>query len=119
MRIFLIAFIAALLVGTAGASTSSGLHGRVMRGPISPVCIAMQPCTAPAKGLTLVFSRHGRAVARTITNSDGWYRVTLARGLYTVAAGTSAANRRLQPTQAQVLAGQSRRLDFSIDTGIR
>jgi hypothetical protein len=119
MRIFLTALVAALLAGSAGATTSSGLHGRVMRGPTSPVCIAERPCNAPAKGLTLVFSRNGRAVGRTITSAEGFYRVALARGLYGVAAGTSAANHRLQPTRADVLAGQYRRLDFSIDTGIR
>ncbi len=91
-----------------------------MRGPITPVCAAEQPCSAPAKGVTLVFSRNGRTVGRTTTNAEGWYRVTLRPGLYTVGiTSTQTSGHRLKPTRADVITDHYRRLDFSIDTGIR
>jgi hypothetical protein len=121
MRFLLPAVVAAVLVGSAGAATiSSGLRGFVMRGPVSPVCVAEQPCSAPAKGVTLDFSRNGRTVGRTTTNAKGWYRVTLRPALYSVGiASAQTAGRGLAPTRATVITGRYRRLDFSIDTGIR
>ena len=44
---------------------------------ISPVCAAEQPCDAPAKHATLLFSRNGAVVGRAITDTEGRYRVQL------------------------------------------
>ena len=95
-----------------------------MRGPIAPVCAVGQPCDAPAKDVTLVFSRNGEVVRRTKTNDKGRYRVALAPGLYSVRLGKAQRQvqrigRGLQPTRVRVLADRFRRVDFSIDTGIR
>jgi hypothetical protein len=118
----LAAFVAA---SSAGAATSStGLRGVVMRGPIAPVCAVEQPCDAPAKDVTLIFSRDGKVVRRTTTNDKGRYRVALAAGLYSVRLGKTQRQvqrigRGLQPTRVRVLANRFRRIDFSIDSGIR
>ena len=98
----------------AGATTRSGLHGLVSRGPITPMCVAEQPCDAPAPGVTLVFVRAGHDAVRTRTSSAGTYRVVLAPGVYTVTSGA-----RMEPVSARVVAGRFRTVDFSIDTGIR
>src|SRR5918911_5033337 len=84
----LAALAAVLVASSAGAAaSSSGLRGLVTRGPIAPVCAVGQPCSEPAKDVTLVFSRNGRVVRRTRTNDRGRYRVALAPGLYTVRLG--------------------------------
>ena len=91
MRFFRIVLVASMLVGSAAATTNhSGLRGPSMRGPISPVCAAERPCSAPAKALTLVFRSNGRTVGRTQTDNHGWYRVALRPGYYTV--GTTSTN---------------------------
>ena len=95
-----------------------------MRGPIAPVCAVDQPCDAPAKYVTLVFSRNGEVVRRTKTNDKGRYRVALAPGVYSVRLGKAQGQvqrigRGFQPTRVRVLANRFRRVDFSIDTGIR
>lgn len=106
-----------LLAGGATASTvGNGLYGHVMRGPISPVCAAEAPCSAPAAGAVLVFSRAGGDVARTRVRADGSYRIALAAGTYAVRA---VAMRPVEPDRASVRAGHFRKVDFSIDTGIR
>jgi hypothetical protein len=70
--------------------------------------------------VTLAFSRNGRIVARAVTNTAGWYRITLGPGVYSVATKAApTAIRRLQPTRAVVVTDRYRRVDFSIDTGIR
>ena len=117
----LAALAALVAVSSAGAATStSGLRGIVTRGPIAPVCVAGQPCDAPAKNLTLVFVRNGHVARRTKTNERGRYRVALAPGLYAVRLTTkSSIGRGLEPERARVVAGRFRRVDFSIDTGIR
>lgn len=115
------ALVVLLAASSAGAATSSsGLRGIVMRGPITPVCVAEQPCDAPAKHVTLVFSRNGRAVRRARTNEQGRYRVTLAPGLYAVRlALKQTVGRGLEPSRARVAQNRFRRVDFSFDTGIR
>ena len=107
--------------GSAGASTNpSGLWGEVKRGPVTPVCVAEQPCYAPAKGVTLVFLRSGIVVRRATTNDLGRYRVRLPAGTYSVRLPQKPAiGRDLEPAQARVRAGRYARVDFSIDTGIR
>jgi hypothetical protein len=103
--------------GAAQASgVRSGLYGDVTRGPISPVCRAGQPCTAPAAGAVLVFSRSGRERGRAHVRTDGTYRIALATGTYSVRA---VSKRPLAPAKAWVRKGRYRHVDFSIDTGIR
>jgi hypothetical protein len=120
MRV-LAAFAASVAVSAAGAATSpSGLRGMVTRGPITPVCAAEVPCDGPAKNVTLVFSRYGRVVRRATTNDQGRYRVRLAPGLYAVRLQVKQQiGRGLQPERARVAPSRFRRVDFSIDTGIR
>jgi len=117
----LAALAAAVVASSAGAATSSsGLRGLVTRGPIAPVCVAGQPCSEPAKNVTLVFSRNGRVVRRARTNDQGRYRVALAPGLYSVRLTPKPRiGRGLEPVRARVLRAHFRRVDFSIDTGIR
>ena len=111
------AFVGVALDASAMAKPS-GLYGQVRRGPIAPVCTAEQPCDEPAVGVTLVFSRAGRELARTTTRADGTYRVRLAPGLYGVSRARRTA-RPVEPVTARVPIGGYARVDFSIDTGIR
>ncbi|MEN3342790.1 MAG: hypothetical protein V7644_2194, partial [Actinomycetota bacterium] len=46
---------------------TSGLHGVVTRGPTQPVCQVGVPCSKPAVGAVLVFSRNGTVAARVRT----------------------------------------------------
>ena len=117
----LAAFAAAVAASSAGAATTpSGLRGLVTRGPIMPVCVAGQPCSGPAKNVTLVFSRNGRVMRRATTNDQGRYRVRLAPGLYSVRLQVKQRiGRGLEPGRARVARSRFRRVDFSIDTGIR
>jgi hypothetical protein len=107
-----------LASGAAQASTlHSGLYGLVMRGPITPVCAAEQPCDGPAAGVTLQFwSASGRLVGHTVTRSDGSYRIALPAARYTVKA---KSGRSLEPDTARVRLLRFRHVDFFIDTGIR
>ena len=118
MRIALALIVAVcLLEGAAqGSTVKSGLYGTVTRGPITPVCIAEEPCSAPMPGAMLVFSRVGREVARTRTAANGTYRVRLAPGMYSVRVLQA---RPADPGVVRVQRGHFRQVDFSIDTGIR
>ena len=117
MRVALATIAAALTATTAAGATTarSGLFGTVTRGPITPTCVAELPCTAPATGAVLSFTRGGVVVARVTVRSDGSYRVRLAPGPYAVRSSV----RRLDPAAVIVRAGFAKRVDFSIDTGIR
>jgi len=121
VRAFALAAIAgSVAVACASASTSSsGLRGKVMRGPITPVCRINVPCEEPARGVKLFFSRSGKVVGRTTTNNKGWYRIALKPGAYSVTTNRPGFEHRPKPSRVTVRTDRVRRVDFSIDTGIR
>jgi hypothetical protein len=108
----MIAFVSAvsLLLGT--------LHGTVTRSPTTPVCRDGTPCSAPAKHITLFFTRGG-VTRQTTTDEHGRYRVRLAAGLYAVRTNQRLFGKTPQPANVRVRGGLDRRVDFEIDTGIR
>jgi hypothetical protein len=106
--------------GTNATTRSSGLYGVVTRGPITPKCVAEEPCSAPAADVTLLFSRNGHVLARATTRADGRYRLHLSPGVYAVRRpAATTLDRRLEPDHARVRKGRFMRIDFAIDTGIR
>jgi hypothetical protein len=113
-RALVVGALTLLIAGAGEATTGSGLYGKVTRGPIMPVCIAGQPCSGPAAGVTLKFVRNGAVAGQVRTRSDGKYRIGLAPGSYSVRGG-----RHLEPARVTVRSGRFRHVDFSIDTGIR
>jgi len=96
-----------------------GLYGTVMRGPTMPVCRAGEPCSAPAAGVTLAFSRNGKTVKSVVTTSKGTYRVVLTPGVYVVRLVSKSPFPRMTPVNVTVRSGTASRRNFSIDTGIR
>lgn len=113
------ASLAFALPASCGGSTGSGLYGSVVISPAQPVCQTGVPCTAPAKNTWLDFSARGRPVARARTDSRGRYRLTLQPGTYAVSARGQLIGRGLEPTRAVVSTARYRRVDFTLDTGIR
>ena len=111
--------LAALAIGygSAGGGTGTGFRGYVKRGPTMPVCRVGVPCTAPAPGVKLRFSRAGKVVATATTNNRGWYRVVLRAGRYSVR--TNAKGSAFGPRSVTAKTGRMMRRDFMIDTGIR
>jgi hypothetical protein len=113
-----VTLLAALLAAVA-AIPSTGLHGTVRRGPLTPVCRVGQPCDGPAH-VTLVFSRAGRVAGRVHTRNDGSYRIRLRTGRYTVRTDSPSVFERMpRPSTATVPSVGYRRVNFNIDTGIR
>lgn len=104
----------------AALALASGLHGIVTRGPITPVCKVGVPCSAPAVGAVLVFSRAGHSAVRVRTGAGGRYSVRLAPGYYTVRVSpVPRIGSGIRPVHVHVARNVNGRLDFSIDTGIR
>jgi hypothetical protein len=112
--------ILALGGGSAiGGTNATGLQGYVKRGPTRPVCRIGVPCDEPARGLKLIFSRSGKAVATATTNRKGWYRVTMRPGRYTVRTNKRGPEALPQPRAVTVPTSTVRRRDFMLDTGLR
>ena len=115
-----IGLAALILVAGASATTpATGLRGTVTLSPTRPVCIEGQPCSKPASGFVLSFSRNGHVLRRVTTRPDGGYRIVLARGWYAVSFAPRQVPRTIAPTSVRVVAGRMTRVDFEIDTGLR
>ena len=121
-RLVALAALALLAFGggsAIGGTNTTGLRGYVKRGPTMPVCRVGVPCTEPAPGVKLFFSRSGKVAATAITNKKGWYRVTLRAGRYTVRTNRKGPEATPQPRTATVPTSTVRRRDFMLDTGLR
>jgi hypothetical protein len=99
---------------------TSGLHGVVTRGPTQPVCQVGVPCSKPAVGAVLAFSRSGAVAVRVRTDAAGRYSVRLRPGYYSVrTVPAPKIGTGLRPRRVHVLPGVFGRSNFFIDTGIR
>ena len=110
MKVVAVVSALSLLLGT--------VHGRVMRGPIAPVCRVGVPCEAPVEHTTLYFTRSGRTVS-AVTDAHGYYRIQLKGGVYAVKPKRASFGRGFAPRSVRIAAGGDKRADFHIDTGIR
>jgi hypothetical protein len=110
---FAAAVTVAFLVGTAASpAASSGLHGRVCRGPLPVDTGAPRTCANP-QHLVFYLSRLGRRyVVRSTAN--GAYAVALPPGIYRAQLPVHVGFTRpvLRPASVRVRAGHNDRLDF-------
>jgi hypothetical protein len=110
----------ALVLTTAVALSTGGLHGTVVIDPARPVCAVGQSCSAPDRYDVLAFWQSGRRIAQTKTDGAGTYRVTLPAGIYTVTAPRHRGiGRGLRPSRVTVAHGRYTRANFTLDIGIR
>jgi hypothetical protein len=116
--LLLAAATAATACGGGASATSARLRGTVVRGPIAPVCRTGQSCSKPAAKTLLLLTRSGRPTVRVRTDARGRYSVEIEPGTYRVTIPRSEG-RSIEPRVARVAAGNTRRVDFRIDTGIR
>jgi hypothetical protein len=115
-----IAVVAVLGVGAANAGgTSPNVRGTLVRGPITPVCIAGRSCDAPAPGVVLVFSRGSVVVKRVTTGVAGRFALRLRPGSYAVRPlRKPLVGSGLTPTRFRVPVAGTVRLTLHLDTGI-
>lgn len=119
ISLFLLAALAAAAPGSGsfGRAARSGLYGNVTMGPLMPVCREGVPCDGPARHERLLFVRNRHVVARTRTSQTGTYRISLPAGRYTIRSKIGFGV--VKPPSITVPRGRFRRVDLSLDTGIR
>jgi hypothetical protein len=71
-----------------GSSDSTGITGTVRVGPIRPLCLVDEPCTAPFSS-NFEVRQGSQVVARFTSDSAGRFLVYLPPGKYTVGLGPS------------------------------
>lgn len=118
--------VAAASGSLAGATAlETGLTGKVLRGPITPVCREDKPCYAPYRGV-LLFTKvvpagaEAAAPVRAQTQPDGDYRIALEPSRYRVSTGrASRFGGFVKPAVVAVPSNGVRRVNLIVDTGIR
>ena len=107
-----------VLAGAAPASAATVVTGTVLLDPARPVCRVGRPCTRPLAHFKLVFWRHGKVVARAVTDSKGRYRIALPPAVYGVTT-PSHPQSGLRPRRITVPGLSHVTRNFRYDAGIR
>jgi len=100
--------------------TATGLCGVVLRGPITPVCNAIDPCDAPfSAGFQL--KKDGVQVSAFRSGSDGCFAVQVPSGTYEVVPDADAPILfpESQTRSVDVRADGWTQVELTFDTGIR
>lgn len=75
--------------GPISPTVDTGLTGVVVRGPVTPVCVADSPCDAPFSAAFDVY-QNVRRVAGFTSDADGHFTVMLPAGAYRVIPSADA-----------------------------
>lgn len=96
------------------------LYGFVTAGPTCPVERLDEPCPPSPVGGSVVARGQGQElVGRTQTDGQGYYRLALPPGTYTLVVETGAIYPRCEPVEVTLARGARTRADITCDTGIR
>jgi hypothetical protein len=120
------ASVAPVITTTAASAPMGYLEGRASIGPLQPVERVGVPSPTPspavctARGLVVFDAQTGAEAARFDLGPDCTYRVALPPGSYRVELQRRGIDiSKDLPQTVTISAGQTTRLDISIDTGIR
>jgi len=106
----------------AGAPPDAGVRGRVWLGPLTPLVRGPDTLNERPYAATIeVLDTHGRVVATTRSNRNGYFRINLAPGCY-VLQGRAFGGSSLpsaKPVRVAVRAHHFTVVTVSFDTGIR
>ncbi|GIV62632.1 MAG: hypothetical protein KatS3mg044_1498 [Rhodothermaceae bacterium] len=104
------------------AALDSGVEGHVLRSPARPGPVRSGEANeAPFSATFTILDEEGRLVATFATDDDGYFRVSLPPGTYTLVPSADAPI--MNPTSQQrtftVTAGTYHTLRLVFDTGLR
>jgi hypothetical protein len=105
------------------AADTGTLTGNVSIGPLCPV----EPCTISHDQLVAAYAAHpitistpaGNSIATVTADPETGYMVTLNPGTYVINSPNQGIGSRDLPKTVTIRAGETTRLDITIDTGIR
>jgi len=103
----------------AAGPPASEVTGTVVAGPISPVARPGAPTTRPVSRATVEAQRGTEVVAVTHTDGAGRYELRLPPGTYVILAEADRYFAKRSSQTVTLSAGETRRIDLLIDTGIR
>ena len=103
----------------AASPPASEVTGTVVAGPVSPVARPGTPTTRPVSRATVEAQRGTEVVAVARTDRAGHYELRLPPGTYVILAKADRYFARMSSQTVTLSAGETRKIDLLIDTGIR
>jgi len=98
---------------------ASAVTGTVAAGPVSPVARPGLPATHPVRGATVEALRGGHVVAVTHTGDGGHYKLTLSPGTYVILVKADQYFSKRKSKTVVLSAGETLKVAFVLDTGLR
>jgi hypothetical protein len=102
-----------------GNPPASWVAGTVAAGPVSPVARPGEPATRPVRGATVEALRGSKVVAVAHTDRAGRYNLALPPGTYVILVTARGYLSKHSSKTVAVSAGETLKLAFVLDTGIR
>ncbi len=103
-----------------GVPAGTGAYGMVSAGPTCPVEQAGHPCRPkPVLGEVQARATGGGVIGEARTSGQGFYKLALRPGTYTLEVITGGLLPRCPPTEVTVSPGKWAAADITCDTGIR
>jgi hypothetical protein len=117
---YLFILLLAACASSAGSTTTSGVEGQVLIGPMCPVVQVGLPCPdKPYEATIHVLDQNGKPVTAVKSDAQGNFKVGLPPGTYTLSPAAANGLTRAPEQTVTVIAGQFTPITISYDSGIR
>jgi hypothetical protein len=117
---YLLAFLLTACASSATNTTTSGLYGQVLTGPMCPVMQIGKPCPdQPYQATIAVLDQNHNRVTQFQSDAQGQFKIGLKPGTYILAPESSNSMTRAGEQTVTVIAHQFIRVTINYDSGIR
>jgi hypothetical protein len=116
--LLMVLVLTAACASNAGAP-SGGIEGRVTIGPTCPVEREGSPCPPGTWSGTVRATASDGSQHNTTTSTDGYYRLALAPGTYTVAPVVEGSGPPTAKLVTVTVGSAMQQIDLQLDSGIR
>jgi hypothetical protein len=103
----------------SASPSAARVTGTVAAGPVSPVARPGEAATRPVHGAVVEALRDGKVVAVAHTDQAGRYNLTVRPGSYLILVSDNRYLTRQSSKTVAVSAGETLKVGFVLDTGIR
>lgn len=99
---------------------NTGIQGKILIGPIKPVCKDTEPCTKPFQTTMIVKDASGnREIKRFTSDANGAFLINIPPGSYTLLPTTTTFPRYTGSARITIAPQEVKQMTLTFDSGLR